>query len=210
MRRLSSKLDRTRSIRREMTLDLQELLAGAEGRVEAVDLQERLARRAKAAWPRVTLKDLRSHAAAVLLRLSAFSTPADPDDDDLKFIDEMLDAWIRRAVDQARSRARKAGLPFDLSVEFVRNVYAKQHGRCRLSGISFSSTPYFPHTLVTRPFAPSLNRIDARFGYTEDNVELVCTMANFAMNGWDYPTLLTFCRGIAKTAGRRRSRRPDI
>lgn len=35
-----------------------------------------------------------------------------------------------------------------------------------------------------RPFAPSLDRIDAASGYTRDNVRLVCQAVNFALNAF--------------------------
>jgi hypothetical protein len=54
---------------------------------------------------------------------------------------------------------------------------------CQVSGHRFT-TERVEHALVKMPFAPSLDRIDPQAGYTQDNVRVVCTIVNFAMNQW--------------------------
>jgi hypothetical protein len=76
-----------------------------------------------------------------------------------------------------------------------------QGGRCLLSGIPFSPEPFFNDSLVTRPFAPSLDRLNGAWGYQRDNVRLVCTIANFAMNRWGETVLFQLAQGIVAHQG---------
>lgn len=67
--------------------------------------------------------------------------------------------------------------------------------------IPFSPEPFFNDSLVTRPFAPSLDRLDGTRGYQRDNVRLVCTIANFAMNRWGETVLFQLAQGIVAHQG---------
>lgn len=76
----------------------------------------------------------------------------------------------------AKHRAKKRGLPFDLSAE---NIQARiSSGFCEMTGIPFNlSTP--------RSWdAPSLDRIDSTKGYTTDNVRVVLYALNVMANTW--------------------------
>lgn len=66
---------------------------------------------------------------------------------------------------------------------FALDLYQAQGGRCALSGLRFDlrSAGYGK---ARRPFAPSLDRIDSRGGYTRENVRLVCQVVNFALNAY--------------------------
>jgi hypothetical protein len=52
------------------------------------------------------------------------------------------------------------------------------------------------HALVKRPFAPSIDQIEATNGYTLENARIVCVAANFAMNQWGLSTLLRVAHGV--------------
>jgi len=71
----------------------------------------------------------------------------------------------------------------------------RQRGCCAVSGTSFNDER-FDHGLVKHPFAPSLDRIDSRAGYTSENVRLVCTCANFGMGQWGEEVLRRVAVGM--------------
>lgn len=48
---------------------------------------------------------------------------------------------------------------------------AIRRGRCAVTGIRFELGPWPDY--LKNPFAPSLDRIDPRFGYRDDNVQVV-------------------------------------
>lgn len=81
----------------------------------------------------------------------------------------------------AKSRAKLYKLEFDLDKSFLLNLFHVQDNKCSLTGISFEYN-ITNDEIHKRPFAPSLDRIDCNGGYTKNNVRLVCTIVNIALN----------------------------
>lgn len=81
---------------------------------------------------------------------------------------------------QAKSRATKHGLPYDLNVHFLLKLWDIQCGKCALTKINFNLERN--ETYSSEPFAPSIDKINPKLGYTQDNVRLVCVAINFALN----------------------------
>lgn len=81
---------------------------------------------------------------------------------------------------RSRKRAVQLGLEHNLTTEFLAAQMQSSGGKCSVSGIPFSGCRY-PGQRV-RPWMPSIDRIDSRRGYTEDNVRLVCAAVNLAIN----------------------------
>lgn len=91
-----------------------------------------------------------------------------------------LKKYARNRACYYKSRARQKGLEYSLSPEAIAQMFEYQKGRCCISGIAFD----LGGREMARPFAPSLDRIDPRRGYTLDNVRLVCRIVNMALNVW--------------------------
>lgn len=72
---------------------------------------------------------------------------------------------------------------FDLTYDEFEVLVEKANGRCMFSGIVFSNA-YALESGVKRPFAPSIDRIDSKKGYSLENCRLVCVIVNLAMNEW--------------------------
>ena len=108
-----------------------------------------------------------------------------------------ITSQLREALRGAERRARKHGLDIDIDLDFVQHLYREQAERCILSGIQFRPEA-FSDTFVKRPFAPSLDRIDPRKGYTRDNVRLLCTAVNFARGQWGDDVLVEIAHGIVE------------
>lgn len=102
----------------------------------------------------------------------------------------------RRRTD-ARKRALRHDLTFDLSVESLVELWEQQEGRCALSGqlMELGSTGQ------REPWTASIDRIDATRGYTMDNVRLVTWMVNRALASWSDEALLQMCRGVVEQHG---------
>ena len=90
-----------------------------------------------------------------------------------------FDTILNKTFKNVKSRSKKLKRDFDLTKEFVENLYEKQGGKCALTGLVFSDEKY--NNCRRRPFAPSLDRIDSKRGYTQDNVRFVCSMVNTAL-----------------------------
>ena len=116
-----------------------------------------------------------------------------------------LDNWHTTSLDYrircsrlshiAKNRAKKINCAFDLSPEFIINMWEDQQGRCALSGREFDLTKPKPHEKV-RSNAVSLDKIDAQKGYTKDNVRLVCFQVNGALNQYGEKELISLCKDI--------------
>ena len=88
---------------------------------------------------------------------------------------------IRRALPAAKHRAKKRGMAFDLTEEWVFKQMERQDFKCALTGIPFLADEV---GYRVRAFAPSLDRIDNAFGYTPDNVRIVVFGINAMLSDW--------------------------
>ena len=73
-------------------------------------------------------------------------------------------------------------------------------GCCKVSGLPFD-LQVVGNGQARRPFAPSLDRIDRHKPYRRDNVRLVVSIANFAMNAWGDAPLLRLAAAVSEKHG---------
>ena len=97
--------------------------------------------------------------------------------------------WARLAQD-ARARARRKGLPCRIDRLWVRERVVGC--ACQLSGIPFV------HGESRSLFAPSLDRIDPRHGYTPDNVQVILWGLNSAKGTATREEFLCFLRQVSE------------
>lgn len=88
---------------------------------------------------------------------------------------------IRRSLPRAKHRAKKKGMAFDLTEEWVLEQLERQGCKCALTGIPFLADE---EGYRVRALAPSLDRIDNAFGYTTDNVRIVVLAVNVMLSDW--------------------------
>jgi hypothetical protein len=91
-------------------------------------------------------------------------------------------AFLDKLWDRARRRALRKRVPFSLTKDDVRQMWDEAGGKCALTSLPFDETN--TARFARRPWVPSLDRKDAKLGYTKENARLVCTAINFAMNSW--------------------------
>lgn len=101
-----------------------------------------------------------------------------------------------QAVRNARKRAAKKGRECQLTLDVARELWARCKGHCELTGIRFhvrreAGTQY-------RAFSPSIDRRDSAAGYTLNNVRVVCTAVNVAMNQWGEDVLRRIAKGMLR------------
>lgn len=92
----------------------------------------------------------------------------------------------------AKHRAKVFKKPFDLTFEFVKKMYEDQDGRCLLTGRKFdwSKSPVSRNN----PNAPTIDKIEAAMGYTQDNVRLITYHCNIAINQFGLEAFLLLCK----------------
>jgi len=82
-----------------------------------------------------------------------------------------------------RTDAKKRNIEFNLTVEMLHVLFLIQRGRCAITNIEFDMK--FSDDYRSAPFSPSIDKKDARKGYTIDNVQFVCFMVNMGKS--EYP-----------------------
>lgn len=94
-------------------------------------------------------------------------------------------SFLYQLADNVDRRAARKGLECNIYYSFIFDLYIKQRGRCALTGHPFVDHIDGPIKKgLMRPFYPSIDRIDSKKGYTEDNVRLVCVATNIALGEW--------------------------
>ncbi len=96
-----------------------------------------------------------------------------------------------------RLRAKKKGLPFDLTLDWVRERVLL--GRCSLTGMEFDYAPP-PNGWRYNPLGPSVDQISPGAGYTMANCRVVITALNNALSQYGDD----FFEGMAKAFLERR------
>jgi len=103
-------------------------------------------------------------------------------------------ADFNEAIRGAKRRASRKGRECDLKKEDAKALWERCKGACEITGIPFDFTR--KSNQKTRPFSPSIDRIDNTKGYTKDNVRVVCTSVNIAMNQWGEEVLHAIVKGL--------------
>lgn len=109
--------------------------------------------------------------------------------DDSKRLINLLKVRLHDAL----VRSKKKNLYIDIDLEFLKELWNKQNGKCALTGFDMN----FNITNKNRnPYVLSLDRKDSLKGYTKDNVQLVCYSANVMKGMMEIPELKKFCKAI--------------
>lgn len=97
---------------------------------------------------------------------------------------------------QIRNGALSRGLTFNVSMQFLWDMFLMQGEKCALSGvpISLSKAPRRSKELVN---TASLDRISSLDGYENSNVQWVHKDVNLMKNKFDQPYFVEMCKRIA-------------
>jgi len=94
----------------------------------------------------------------------------------------------------ARQRAKKAGVPFDLSSTEIAAMLEPM--LCQVTGLplNFEQGP-------RNPFSPSLDRKVPSLGYVTENVQVVCWMYNAAKGTWTHEEVMKMATALTEKEG---------
>jgi hypothetical protein len=106
---------------------------------------------------------------------------------------------VARAMHERQKRgAFNRGMTFELTPGGIYALMKATGFRCAVSGVPFAKRPVSDGK--RDPWAPSIDRIENRQGYTMENSRIVCLVANIAMGDWGFDTLLRLTRGIHRSS----------
>lgn len=108
-----------------------------------------------------------------------------------KWYSRSLEQRLRYVIQLGIGRAKKKRIIWNLSLDFLTQLWEKQGGVCVYSGVPLSYEDNHPHTV-------SLDRIDSSKGYTEDNVQFVCTLVNYVKQRFDESVFFDFCKSVTQ------------
>jgi hypothetical protein len=89
---------------------------------------------------------------------------------------------------QIQKSAESRNLDFDITIEYIWDLFLKQYGKCALSGIRL--------TLGRKRQNASLDRINSKYGYTKNNVQWVHKDVNRMKWQFNEKYFLKFCKMI--------------
>lgn len=103
---------------------------------------------------------------------------------------------LRRFIHDCKRKSEKMSWPFDLTVEFLEELFEEQKGLCPITG--FEITLEGTQEFKKKRFTASLDRIDSSKGYTKDNVWFVTLQANYMKSQLTMEELVNWCQRIVE------------
>jgi hypothetical protein len=96
--------------------------------------------------------------------------------------------WYMKRV---KGRHRDHGMKYDMDLEYLKQLWESQNGKCAFSGQELELRTY---TNKQKPNSASLDRIDNDKGYVKGNVRFVSVIFNLARNRFSDQDVLNFCQ----------------
>ena len=108
--------------------------------------------------------------------------------------DRKLSKCLRWRWLSARDRSRYNNLDFNLTVEYLNELWIKQGGKCALSGIEMT----FELQNGRTPTNVSIDKIDRTKGYIIGNIQLVCMACNQMKSDLSEKEMYHFCKKVVE------------
>lgn len=89
----------------------------------------------------------------------------------------------------------------NLTLNDLKHQWVAQCGKCAISGQHLVLPCNTGVKTPTQPLLASVDRIDSSRGYTADNIQWVCLMAQYAKNVFSNADVIQFCIATAKYQG---------
>jgi len=86
---------------------------------------------------------------------------------------------LRRLLNGSKARAKLKSLPFNLTLEYLKDLYNEQEGLCAITNVSFCFEPHQTKHVANKNTI-SLDRVEPELGYTKGNVRFVTFQVNCA------------------------------
>lgn len=101
---------------------------------------------------------------------------------------DIAGCYFSRIIRQAKER----NLEFNITIEYIWDLYLKQDRRCALSGLPIIFVKKYSRECKKQTV--SVDRIDSTKGYTEDNIQLVHKTVNVMKGSLSNKEFYNFCK----------------
>lgn len=101
-------------------------------------------------------------------------------------------------MSNASRRAKDSGREFNITKSDIQTLNLIQGGKCALTGWVLDWEPAYNGKRDCPPTRASIDRIDSSKGYTLDNIQLVCDMANRLKSAYSQEEFIAMCKAIAE------------
>lgn len=91
-----------------------------------------------------------------------------------------------------KNGAKKRNLDFDLNIEDIWNLFLNQNRKCAISGLELR----FPNSRIDYKSTASLDRIDPKKHYTNDNIQWLHVDVNYAKQSMNNSEFLNLIKQI--------------
>jgi hypothetical protein len=92
----------------------------------------------------------------------------------------------------AKNRAKAKNISFNLTLDYLKELWNIQEGKCAISKVEMS------HTILEGKLDinASIDKIDPSKGYTIGNIQFVCNRVNMMKSDMSIDNLIYFCKLI--------------
>ena len=108
--------------------------------------------------------------------------------------EKKFDKCLRWRLLSARDRAKKLNIEFNLTLDYIKELWDNQNGKCALSNINMT----FLLKEGRVPTNVSIDRIDRNKGYIKGNIQLVCMACNQIKSDLSETKMYEFCKKIVE------------
>lgn len=105
------------------------------------------------------------------------------------------DMWYKITSMKVHNRIKRNNLEFNVTKEYLNDLFSKQGGKCNLSGLDIT----FPKSWNDKTYTASLDRVDSSIGYIVGNVQWVHKHINVMKNIYPQDMFIYMCNQVAKT-----------
>lgn len=103
--------------------------------------------------------------------------------------------WYKITNMKVHKRTKRNNLEFNVTKEYLNDLFFKQDGKCNLSGLEIT----FPKSWKDKTYTASLDRIDSSLGYIVGNVQWVHKHINVMKNIYPQDMFIFMCNQVAIT-----------
>jgi len=108
----------------------------------------------------------------------------------------LLPKWrLKKLLAMAKNRAKEKGLPFDLDLDHLLELWEQTDGSCPISGRKFNLEQIEQYTV--NPNAPSIDRIVPKLGYVKENIRIVLYSINVALSEYGLEEFINLVNDIS-------------